>query len=362
MTDLRHDKGPVTQASPSEHFSYLETVRPPAHERDGTPQYQEKIDRVMSGEKNKNAISRRTVLGFGAGVLATAVGITTAVVVANRPKEVGAEPQPEPTASAPQTPGATAPSAETTPSPSAAETSAANSGAAEIERLKSLPIAQFNKLPREQRLKVALDEYDMIYSGRDGKTFYTDYFSDSMISGGLLADYLPVAKDESTGGELANRNNTRQQIMNQLIAQEQAVFCQEKNPAQNSENGLKDTMDKDAAKKMASGLYYYIEDGKRIPRANNTFRDIDAAQKAQWLGDTDYQAVDGGEALDLQTGKDREGKPIQYGDLRFEYKLDKFTYTVERRVVLLETDGVDGKSHQQWLIYSQKDVGARLTV
>lgn len=287
------------------------------------------------------------------GATGLAAAITATVVATNDDKEA-APSFPTSSTSAPQnvTPSpstgeSVVPSANTSPSPTKSEVVVTKTDAERIAELRTMKIADYNKLLQSERLKPVVDQFYRVYNG-DYSYFFGQKFVDKVgpgknITSGVY-EYNPLY--EVTG---ASELNTDQMILNQLFFQEQTIKVQKMKAGVDGMGELNINQ----ANQMISGLSYYVGD-EHPELTKNTYQlfawDVKSIQETTGMTEpidvkTRGVAINKG-VTQLKSGVDADGKSIVYKDIM--YKKPSGIY--ETRVALVEAPTVMLKDLEDKLV------------
>lgn len=234
-------------------------------------------------------------------------------------------------ATAKATPSATSTAPEATASPTKTAAPTANpEAAALVEAYKSLPINEFNALPREQRLKVVWDTYNTM--GRDGDL--GDYMK-TILPGGTKAMY-----DYNPTQTLASTADNGQLIIDQYLFASQAAAAQKKDITSFGDGPL----DFNHAQQLLSGVTYEVGAKDKSPDYRIAVETMkENVNAANLTGSESFLALD---TSVLKKGVDADGQPIEYKNVLLNpgtgrtHKI-QFNFTTFR--------GADGQEHSLWL-------------
>lgn len=187
----------------------------------------------------------------------------------------------------------------------------------DVEDLRSMSFESFYLLDRQEQLVfVAAGLKDMDgYIGQGGQE---------------IGKYNPL--------DIADINNSGTQIVEQWQYTRTAAFLQ---------RDMTDlvSFDKDSAKKMLAGAYYYTGLDTQVTTAYvEDMKRVDAAAERTTLIDT-FTVTN---TTEVATGVDRNNTPIKYRDISFTENETGTLYT--GRFVYTEYQDKSGATHGQWLV------------
>ena len=233
------------------------------------------------------------------------------------------------TTSAPNGAGVMAPSPEAAPTPVAAETTSPE-GAALVAAYETLPIDQFNELPRDQRLKVVYDIYNTI-----GQGYLTEYMGEVLSDGKAIYDHNPAVQQAypTDNGAL-------------IVAQNGFANSAAAAYKQNYTVPGGGPINLNGAEQLMSGVTYNVGEKDTTGQYKEMVSILTQNVNAQKLPN-----MAGIIALDtspLQTGVDKEGKSIQYKDVL----VTAYGNTEKTREVFTTFPDKDGVPRSMWLVES----------
>lgn len=242
---------------------------------------------------------------------------------------------------APTGPVATAKATPTTaPTPEASATSTETAtqttspeGSALVAAYESLPIGQFNELPRDQRLKVVYDTYSVL-----GQGYLTGYMSDTLSDGKAIGDHNPAVNQ-------AYPTDNGQVIIDQYVFANAAAAALKINYTAEGDGPL----NLDGAQQLLSGVTYEVGSKDKSNEYNGMVGILKQNVNAQKLtGFGSFMALD---TSPMGKGVDAEGQPIEYKDVLLNPGTG---HTSKLRFVFTTFADKDGQSRSLWLVMSDQ--------
>jgi len=225
--------------------------------------------------------------------------LTFATTGCGESQDAGASPQlattADPTPSAPPS---------TTPEPSPTIVSAAGMAT----ETSALSLEEFNSLTQAKRLAFISYEYQGLTDGTSA-----GFFTGKLASGKYPFEVNPM--------EVANSDNTAQEIIDQHFFSLQAALCQRLDAT-----GKDQTIDSVAASRLLSGVHYYV-----AARSGDEHLGYYTSSLLTQPGDEAFRMSDrytAVEGTELTTGTDADGRTVRFKDISWlvggESRLDRF--------------------------------------
>jgi len=201
-----------------------------------------------------------------------------------------------------------------------------------VATYKSLQVPEYNRLPKEQRLKPVWNTYYQI--AKEG--YLIDFLDSKVIGNKSLADYNPVLMpvDKDTDGQtIVNESDFAAQV---VMAMKLDITVSGNGP-----------LDKKAAEQMLSGVTFRV--GEANPDYKTLLSSINDGESAGKFKQSpaDDRALD---YTELIKGKDATGNPIEYKKVLLSTGTGR-TYVNTYNLVDV-TDG-NGKIQHIYLLASQ---------
>lgn len=223
--------------------------------------------------------------------------LTFAATGCGASQDAGASPQSATSATQSAPPSAT-------PEPSPTIVSAAGMAT----ETSALSIEEFNSLTQAKRLAFISYEYQGLTDGT-----CAGFFTGKLPSGKYPFEVNPM--------EVANSDNTPQEIIDQHFFSEQAALCQRLDAT-----GKDQTIDSLAASRLLSGVHYYV-----AARSGDEHLGYYTSSLLTQPGDEAFRMSDrytAVEGTELITGTDADGRTVRFKDISWlvdgESRLDRF--------------------------------------